>query len=178
MPRQTELRSRKIFENPFLEKLIYPAMPNKRIISYLTIIIVGVVISAILLFVPAVRDFGQTAGGISTLAIFGLWGMPILLGLIINFYISKNEIEKRTLKLLFYPLLFLLVYGLLLTLIEMLTINPFEYRTTPDGVRYNVYQLRAIYVFLGLPFSILVGLIMGGVNIVAARATKFFRKSM
>ncbi|MFA5052235.1 MAG: hypothetical protein WC544_04250 [Patescibacteria group bacterium] len=130
------------------------------------------VIAAILLYIPGIYDLGSTAIGYYPVGMLGLWGIPAALAVSIGTMVSYREKEKRSMKLFTYPVLYLLVFSLVMVVIELFVHSPFKMYSVPSGNEYSDFSINAIFTFLGLPFSIAVGFIFGAIFSVAS----LFRK--
>lgn len=125
-------------------------------------------IAAVLLYVPGIYDLGHNTIGYYPVGMIGLWGIPAALAVSIGTLTSFREKERRSLKLFAYPVMYLLIFSLILVVVELLVHSPFNMTTVPSGNQYSDFSLNAVFTFLGLPFCIAVGLIFGTIFSVAS----------
>ncbi|MFH0805140.1 MAG: hypothetical protein V1916_03015 [Patescibacteria group bacterium] len=132
--------------------------------AYALIILAGAVVSSVILFVPALQNVGTGATGYPYLSVFGMWGVPVVVGVLTAIVTRRNEAQHQLVKILLYPLLALTIYSILVIVAEMIRYSPFEYATTPAGSRYNTFSFHTVFLPLGMPFAIVVGFITGAVQ--------------
>jgi hypothetical protein len=130
------------------------------------------IIAAILLYIPGIYNLGARTVGFYPVGIVGMWGIPVALAISIATLVSYREKERRTLKLFIYPVLYLLIFCLFMVIVELIVHSPFKMYTVPSGNQYSDFSVHAIFTFLGLPFSIAMGVIIGFATSVAS----FFRR--
>ncbi len=132
------------------------------------------VIAAILLYIPGIYDFGSSEVGFYPVGIIGMWGIPAALAISLATLVSFREKERRTVKLFGYPVMYILIFSLVMVVIELIIHSPFKMYTMVTGNKYSDFSIHAIFTFLGLPFSIAMGVIVGFAGSVAS----LFRKKV
>ncbi|MFH1207361.1 MAG: hypothetical protein V1668_02015 [Patescibacteria group bacterium] len=139
---------------------------------YLFTALGAAVIAGILLYIPGIYDLGSRTVGFYPVGIVGMWGIPVALAISIALLVSNREKDRRTLKLFVYPVMYLLIFCLVMVVTELVVHSPFKMYTVASGNRYSDFSVHAVFTFLGLPFSIAMGVIIGFISSVVS----FFRR--
>lgn len=145
-------------------------MTNRKM--YLFTTLGASILAAIFLYIPGIYNLGSRTAGFYPVGIVGLWGIPVALAISIASLVSSRETERRPLKLFGYPVMYILIFCLIMVVIELIVHSPFKMHAVPSGNQYSDFSVHAVFTFLGLPFSIAIGVIIG----FACSVASFFRK--